>query len=51
VKCPSPIGKIKSQKGYADRVVALRGGRKLLDVSVNAFDQNAFQELYGAHPG
>jgi phosphonate transport system ATP-binding protein len=36
---------------YADRVVALRGGRKLLDVSVNAFDQNAFQELYGAHPG
>lgn len=35
---------------YADRVVALRGGRKLLDVSVNAFDQNAFQELYGAHP-
>ena len=36
---------------YADRVVALRGGRKLLDVSVSAFDQNAFQELYGAHPG
>jgi phosphonate transport system ATP-binding protein len=36
---------------YADRVVALRGGRKLLDVGVNAFDQNAFQELYGAHPG
>jgi phosphonate transport system ATP-binding protein len=36
---------------YADRVVALRGGRKLLDVSVNAFDQHAFQELYGAHPG
>ena len=36
---------------YADRVVALRGGRKLLDFSVNAFDQNAFQELYGAHPG
>lgn len=36
---------------YADRVVALRGGRKLLDASVNAFDQNAFQELYGAHPG
>ena len=36
---------------YADRVVALRDGRKLLDVSVNAFDQNAFQELYGAHPG
>jgi len=36
---------------YADRVVALRGGRKLLDVSVNAFDKNAFQELYGAHPG
>jgi len=36
---------------YADRVVALRGGRKLLDTSVNAFDQNAFQELYGAHPG
>ena len=36
---------------YADRVVALRGGRKLLDVSVNAFDQNAFQELYGTHPG
>ena len=36
---------------YADRVVALRGGRKLLDVSVNAFDQNAFQELYGVHPG
>ncbi len=36
---------------YADRVVALRGGRKLLDVSVNAFDENAFQELYGAHPG
>jgi len=36
---------------YADRVVALRGGRKLLDVSVNAFDQNAFRELYGAHPG
>jgi len=36
---------------YADRVVALRGGRKSLDVSVNAFDQNAFQELYGAHPG
>ena len=36
---------------YADRVVALRGGRKLLDVSVNAFDQNAFQELYGAHSG
>jgi phosphonate transport system ATP-binding protein len=36
---------------YADRVVALRGGRRLLDVSVNAFDQNAFQELYGAHPG
>ena len=36
---------------YADRVVALRSGCKLLDVSVNAFDQNAFQELYGAHPG
>jgi len=36
---------------YADRVVALRGGRKLLDVSVNAFDQNAFRKLYGAHPG
>jgi phosphonate transport system ATP-binding protein len=36
---------------YADRVVALRGGRKLLDVSVNAFDENAFQELYGTHPG
>lgn len=36
---------------YADRVVALRGGRKLLDVSVNAFDQNAFRELYGAYPG
>ncbi len=36
---------------YADRVIALRGGRKLLDVSVNAFDQNAFRELYGAHPG
>jgi phosphonate transport system ATP-binding protein len=36
---------------YADRVVALRGGRKLLDVSVSAFDQNAYQELYGAHPG
>ena len=36
---------------YADRVVALRGGRKLRDVSVSAFDQNAFQELYGAHPG
>lgn len=36
---------------YADRVVALRGGRKLLDVGVNAFDQNAFKELYGAYPG
>jgi phosphonate transport system ATP-binding protein len=36
---------------YADRVVALRSGCKLLDVSVSAFDQNAFQELYGAHPG
>jgi phosphonate transport system ATP-binding protein len=36
---------------YADRVVALRDGRKVLDVSVNAFDQNAFQELYGAHQG
>ena len=36
---------------YADRVVALRGGCKLLDVIVNAFDQNAFLELYGAHPG
>lgn len=36
---------------YADRVVALRAGRKLLDAKVNAFDQNAFQELYGPHPG
>ena len=45
------LHQVEFARRYADRVVALRGGRKLLDVSVNAFDQNAFQELYGAHPG
>lgn len=35
---------------FADRVVALRGGRLLLERDAAAFDARAFEEIYGAAP-
>jgi phosphonate transport system ATP-binding protein len=32
---------------FADRVVALRGGRRLMEASAAAFDESAFRALYG----
>ena len=44
------LHQVELARRFADRVVALRGGRKLLDAEAAAFDAAAFQALYGTAP-
>lgn len=44
------LHQVELARRFADRVVALRGGRKLLDGRAVAFDAAAFEALYGTVP-
>ena len=42
------LHQVELARRFADRVVALRGGRRMLDAAAAAFDDRAFEALYGA---